>query len=70
VTPDSALRENENRSIETTQTIGNARFVVVSRFKESGSTVDEKISNLLKREAQERRDADTMDTPGQIAYTG
>lgn len=55
-------------SEETTQTIGKMKFVVVSQYKESGSTVSEKIKGLLEREARERNEIRTSDLPGQTGY--
>lgn len=53
---------------ETTQTIGKMTFVVVSRYKETGLTVGEKIKRLLEREAQERNGIHTCDIAGQTDY--
>ena len=39
---------------QTTQRIGKIEFIVVSNFKESGHTAEDKIINLLKREIQEK----------------
>jgi hypothetical protein len=50
---------------ETTQTVGNMRFVVVSQFQESGSTVSDKLQHLLEREAQEKTQNRTLDEVGQ-----
>jgi len=36
---------------QTTQTIGRARFIVVSNFNPSGQSAKENISKLLHREA-------------------
>lgn len=55
-------------SEETTQTIGKMMFVVVSQYKETGLTVSEKIKRLLEREARERNEIRTCDTPGQTGY--
>jgi hypothetical protein len=55
---------NENTQ-ETTQTIGNMRFVVVSQFQESGSTVSDKLKRLLEREVQEKIQNRTLDGAGQ-----
>lgn len=53
---------------ETTQAIGKMKFVVVSQYKETGSTVYEKIELLLKREAREKNEIHTYDRPGQAGY--
>lgn len=50
---------------ETTQTVGKMRFVVVSQFRESGSTVSDKLKRLLEREAQEKTQNRTLDKAGQ-----
>jgi len=42
------------QSKETVQEIGKMRFVVVSQFRESGSTVVDNITRLLEREAQKK----------------
>jgi len=55
-------------SKETTQTIGKMRFVVVSQFQESGSTVSDKVKRLLEREAQEKMKNRTLDKVGQSEY--
>jgi hypothetical protein len=39
---------------ETTQTVGKMKFVVVSQYKENGSTPCDKIKKLLEREVQEK----------------
>jgi hypothetical protein len=52
---------NENIQI-TTQTVGERRFVVVSRFRESGSTVSDKLKRLLEREAQAKTRNRTLDS--------
>ncbi|MGI5908387.1 MAG: hypothetical protein ACOX8O_07165 [Christensenellales bacterium] len=57
-------------SEETIQTIGKMRFVVVSRYKENGSTVTENIKRLLEREAQERNEKRRSDLPCQTGYNG
>ena len=41
---------------ETTQTIGKMKFVVVSQYKEDGSTPCDKIKKLLEREVQEKNE--------------
>jgi hypothetical protein len=53
---------------ETTQTVGKMRFVVVSQFQDSGSTVNDKLRRLLEREAQEKTSNRTLDGAGRAKY--
>jgi len=41
---------------QTHQTIGNARFIVVSNFKPAGHSVEDKLAALLCREAEKTVD--------------
>jgi len=59
---------NGVQSEETTQTVGNIRFVVVSQFQEKGLSVQEKIKRLLEREAQEKNVNCTFDEAGHTDY--
>lgn len=52
---------------QTTQTIGKTRAIVISNFKTSGHSPQDKISNLLHREAGINR-ANRFDKAGQARY--
>ena len=39
---------------QTVKTIGKTKAIVVSNFKSSGQSVDDKIKNLLRREIDEK----------------
>ena len=51
------------KSEQTTQTIGKTRFIVVSKFKADGLSVEDKISRLLQREAKTKHEIDLRQKP-------
>jgi len=51
------------KSEQTTQTIGKIRFIVVSKFKADGLSVEDKISWLLQREAKTKHEIDLRQKP-------
>jgi hypothetical protein len=53
---------------ETTQSVGNIRFVVISQFQESGSTISDTLKHLLEREAQEKIQNRTLDGASRAKY--
>jgi len=53
---------------QTSQVIGKINFVVTSKFKTTGNSPDEKLRNLLKREAQTNY-AKGLDKAGHVSYT-
>jgi hypothetical protein len=59
------LQLNVSQSEETTQAVGKMRFVVVSQFKESGLTVEEKLKHLLAREVQDKKENRTFEKANQ-----
>ena len=59
---------NGVQSEETTQTVGNIRFVVVSQFQEKGLSVQDKIKHLLEREIHEKNVNCTFDEAGHADY--
>jgi len=46
---------NSAYSEQATQTVGKIRFIVTSNYKDAGHSVQDKLSNLLAREAQINR---------------
>jgi hypothetical protein len=52
----------------TTQTIGNTQVEVVSHFKKSGGSVNDKIADLLKRETEAKISDCTIAKDGQTKY--
>jgi hypothetical protein len=56
------------QSEETTQAVGKMQFVVVSKFKESGMTVEEKMKHLLAREVQDEKENHTFEKASQTQY--
>jgi len=54
-------------SEQTTQTIGKARFIVVSSFNPTGQSAQENIAKLLRREAG-LDPAKRFDNTGQARY--
>ena len=53
---------------QTSQVIGKIKFIVTSNFKTTGNSPDEKLRNLLKREAQTNY-AKGLDKARQARYT-
>jgi len=51
------------KSEQTTQIIGKTRFIVVSKFKADGLSVEDKISRLLQREAKTKHEIDLRQKP-------
>ena len=50
---------------QTTQRIGKTNFIVVSNFKQSGHSAEDKITSLLRREIQEK----ALQKPVDARYT-
>ena len=53
---------------QTTQTIGKTKAIVISNFKNTGHSAHDKISNLLRREA-ETNYANRLDNADKARYT-
>jgi len=53
---------------QTTQTIGRINFVVTSNFKAKGHSVEDKLSTLVRREA-EIKSANRLDNALGVRYT-
>ena len=53
---------------QTSQVIGKINFIVKSNFKTTGNSPDEKLRNLLKREAKENF-AKGLDKASKPSYT-
>ena len=53
---------------QTIQTIGKTKAIVISNFKSTGHSAHDKISNLLRREA-EKNNANRLDNADKARYT-
>ena len=56
------------QSEETTRTIDKTKFVVVSKFLDTGSTIKMRLERLLEREGQRENNNHTLDKVEQTEY--